>query len=113
MDRDSQLRLALKRKALELAPPGSWRSAQGLQEELDLVVDFVGGGDRIRYAIPLANVQGPLRVDVELWFQPISYRWAANLRPYKAAEPQRFTRYYDAMSSGSAVLIDRASATTR
>jgi hypothetical protein len=74
--------------------------------------DFVGGGDAIRYAIPLANVQGPLRVDVELWFQPISYRWAANLRSYKAAEPQRFTRYYDAMSSGSAVLIDRASATT-
>jgi hypothetical protein len=75
--------------------------------------DFLGGGDRIRYAIPVTNVQGPLRVDVELWFQPISYRWAANLRSYKAAEPQRFTRYYDAMSPGSAVLIDRASATTQ
>jgi hypothetical protein len=72
--------------------------------------DFVGGGDRIRYAIPLAGVRGPLRVDVELWFQPISFRWAANLRSYTASEPQRFTRYYDAMSSGSAVLIDRASA---
>jgi hypothetical protein len=72
--------------------------------------DFVGGRDRIRYAIRVANAQGPLRVDVELWFQPISYRWAANLRSYMAAEPQRFTRYYDAMSSGSAVLIDRASA---
>jgi hypothetical protein len=74
--------------------------------------DFVGGRDRIRYAIPVASAQGPLRVDVELWFQPISYRWAENLRSYAAAEPQRFTRYYDAMSSGSAVLIDRASATT-
>jgi hypothetical protein len=73
--------------------------------------DFTGGGDRIHYAIPLTNTQGPLRVDVELWFQPISYRWAANLRSYTAFEPQRFTRYYDAMSSGSAVLIDRASAT--
>jgi hypothetical protein len=73
--------------------------------------DFAGGGDRIRYAIPVANAQGPLRIDVELWFQPISYRWAANLRSYMAAEPQRFTRYYDAMSSGSAVLIDRASTT--
>jgi hypothetical protein len=72
--------------------------------------DFAGGGDRIRYAIPLTNTQGPLRVDVDLWFQPISYRWAANLRSYKAFEPQRFTRYYDAMSSGSAVLIDGASA---
>jgi hypothetical protein len=75
--------------------------------------DFVGGRDKIRYAIPVANAQGPLRVDVELWFQPISYRWAENLRSYTAAEPQRFTRYYDAMSSGSAVLIDRASATLR
>jgi hypothetical protein len=75
--------------------------------------DFIGGGDRIRYAIPVENAQGPLRIEVELWFQPISYRWAANLRSYKAAEPQRFTRYYDAMSSGSAVLIDRASATTK
>jgi hypothetical protein len=75
--------------------------------------DFAGGGDRIRYAIPVTNAQGPLRVDVELWFQPISFRWAANLRPYNAAEPQRFTRYYDAMSSGSAVLIGRASATTQ
>ena len=87
----------------EIAPQGSAMTDD----------DFAGGGDRIRYAIPVANAQGPLRVDVELWFQPISYRWAANLRSYKAAEPQRFTRYYDAMSSGSAVLIDRASATVR
>ena len=87
----------------EIAPQGSAMTDD----------DFLGGGDRIRYAIPVATVQGPLRVDVELWFQPISYRWAANLRPYMAAEPQRFTRYYDAMSSGSAVLIDRASTTTK
>jgi hypothetical protein len=75
--------------------------------------DFTGGGDRIRYAIPVPAAQGPLRVDAELWFQPISYRWAANLKTYNATEPQRFTRYYDAMSSGSAVLISRASATTK
>ena len=87
----------------EIAPQGSAMTDD----------DFLGGSDRIRYAIPVATVQGPLRVDVELWFQPISYRWAANLRPYMAAEPQRFTRYYDAMSSGSAVLIDRASTTTK
>jgi hypothetical protein len=87
----------------EIAPQGSAMTDD----------DFAGGGDRIRYAIPVANAQGPLRVDVELWFQPISYRWAANLRSYTAAEPQRFTRYYDAMSSGSAVMIDRASATTK
>jgi hypothetical protein len=70
--------------------------------------NFAGGGDKIRYVVP-ANGQGPFQVEAELWFQPISYRWANNLRSYNAMEPQRFTRYYDAMSSGSAVMIDRAS----
>ena len=72
--------------------------------------DFVGGGDTIRYTIPVTGAEGPFRVEAELWFQPVSYRWATNLKSYQAAEPQRFTRYYDAMSSGSAVLIARATA---
>jgi hypothetical protein len=71
--------------------------------------DFTGGGDRIRYSVALGNAQGPFQVDAEFWFQPISFRWANNLKTYNAMEPQRFTRYYDAMSSGSAVLIARAS----
>jgi hypothetical protein len=73
--------------------------------------DFTSGGDKIRYSVPLANAEGPLQVEAEFWFQPISFRWANNLKPYNAMEPQRFTRYYDAMSSGSAVLLTRASAT--
>lgn len=72
--------------------------------------DFTGGGDKIVYAIPLSNSQGPYQVEAELWFQPISYRWANNLKPYDAEEPKRFTGYYDAMSTGSAVLIDRTTA---
>jgi hypothetical protein len=72
--------------------------------------DFVGGGDKVRYVMP-ASGSGPFQVEAELWFQPISYRWANNLKSYNAMEPQRFTRYYDAMSSGSAVLIDRVTAT--
>jgi hypothetical protein len=75
--------------------------------------DFVGGRDTIRYVIPITGAEGPYRVEAELWFQPISYRWATNLQSYKAAEPQRFTRYYAAMSSGSAVLIARATAGSR
>jgi hypothetical protein len=70
--------------------------------------DFAGGRDTIRYVIPVTGAEGPYRVEAELWFQPISYRWAANLKLYAAAEPQRFTRYYDAMSSGSAALVARA-----
>jgi len=73
--------------------------------------DFAGGGDRIRYSIGVDPAQGPFQVDAELWFQPIAYRWANNLKPYNAMEPQRFTRYYEEMSSGSAVMLVRASAT--
>ena len=70
--------------------------------------DFVGGGDTIRYSVSLANAQGPFQVEAELWFQPISFRWANNLRPYDAAEPKRFVGYYESMSSGSAVRIAQA-----
>ena len=72
--------------------------------------NFSGGGDKVRYVVA-ANSQGPFQVDAELLFQPISYRWANNLKSYNAMEPQRFTRYYDAMSSGSAVTVDHATAT--
>jgi hypothetical protein len=74
-------------------------------------INFTGGGDKIRYSIAVGNSQGPFQVDAELWFQPISYRWANNLKPYNAMEPQRFTRYYESMSSGSALVLVRANAT--
>lgn len=74
------------------------------------MVSSAGGGDRIRYAVPLGGAQGPFTVDAQLWFQPIAFRWAANLKAYDAAEPQRFTRYYGAMSSGSAVVVARVAA---
>jgi hypothetical protein len=73
--------------------------------------DFLGGGDKVRYSVFVGNAQGPFQVEAEFWFQPISFRWANNLKPYRAMEPQRFTRYYDAMSTGSAVLLVRASLT--
>ena len=78
------------------------------QGEATKDADFTAGGDRIRYSMPVGSAQGPFQVEAELWFQPISYRWAANLKPYNAMEPQRFTRYYDAMSSGSGLMLTRA-----
>jgi hypothetical protein len=75
-------------------------------------VDFTGGGDKVRYSVPIGNAQGPFRVDAEFLFQPISFRWANNLKTYTSFEPQRFTRYYEAMSSGSAVTLVRATAAT-
>ena len=73
--------------------------------------DFTGAGDRVRYSVTLGDAQGPFQIEAELWYQPIAYRWAANLKPYNAEEPRRFIRYYDAMASASAVMLVRASAT--
>ncbi len=70
--------------------------------------DFTGGGDRIRYSMPVNSARDPYRVDVELRYQPISYRWANNLRPYDSMETQRFTRYYWAMGPASAVRLASA-----
>ncbi len=70
--------------------------------------DFQGGGDRIRYSIAVGDAQGPFRVEVELWYQPIGYRWAMNLKGYDAVEPRRFVGYYEEMASGSGVVLARA-----
>jgi hypothetical protein len=71
--------------------------------------DFLAGGDRVRYSVAVGDTPGPLRVDVELWFQPVAWRWADNLRRYDAAETRRFVAWYDAMSAASAVVLARAS----
>ncbi len=73
--------------------------------------DFTGGGDQIHYVVPVGDAQGPFVVDVELWYQPIAFRWAMNLAKYDAAEPQRFVGYYQQMAPGSAVLLAHATAT--
>jgi hypothetical protein len=70
--------------------------------------DFAGGGDRIRYRVAIGQATGPVTVTAQLWYQPISFRWAENLRRYDAAEPQRFVRYYEAMAAASAVVLARA-----
>ena len=73
--------------------------------------DFVGGGDKVRYSVALGSAQGPFQIDAELLYQPISYRWANNLKAYDAFEPKRFTGYYDSMAGASSVSLAHASAT--
>ena len=51
---------------------------------------------------------GPFRADVELRYQPIGFRWAENLKEYRSFETDRFTRYFDEMSEGSATLLARS-----
>ncbi len=53
----------------------------------------------------------PFRVEAELYYQSIAYRWAMNLKRYDAEEPRRFTAYYEAMAPASVVVIARAQAT--
>jgi len=74
--------------------------------------DFVGAADRVRYSVAVGDARGPFLVQAELLYQPIGYRWANNLKAYdKAAEPRRFTSYYDSMSAASTALLARTTLT--
>jgi hypothetical protein len=60
--------------------------------------DFLGGGDRVRYEVPLDGAVGPFVVTVDLLYQSIGYRWVQNLgRRHEAPEIARFLGYYGAM----------------
>ncbi len=73
---------------------------------------FTERGSRVRYSIPIGDAAGPFDVTAELWYQPVGFRWANNLKPYGgAAEPRRFTGYYDSMGPGTAVTLARATST--
>lgn len=70
--------------------------------------DFRGSGDRVHYAIEVDQADGPFQIDAELRFQIIGFRWAENLRAYRAKETSRFVDYYESMaSSSSEVLLTR------
>jgi hypothetical protein len=73
--------------------------------------NFNDGGDLVQYSVPTEGAAGPFHVEAELWYQPIGFRWAHNLSPYKAEEPQRFVKYYDSMPQASAVVLARGEAT--
>ena len=75
--------------------------------------DFSSSGDRVRYAIDVTESEGPFQIAVELRFQVISFRWAENLRPYKAEEATRFVRYYESMASSSSEVLAKTAATVR
>jgi hypothetical protein len=74
--------------------------------------NFIGGGDRILYSVDLDNAAGPFRIQAELCYQPIAYRWAHNLEQQDAAETRRFVSYYNSLSGQSAVILAKAFATT-
>jgi hypothetical protein len=73
---------------------------------------FTDAGDRIRYSVAVKGA-GPYSIEAELRYQPISFRWADNLRSYDAPEPRRFVSYYDQMSASSSTPVARTAATAR
>jgi hypothetical protein len=75
--------------------------------------DFGAEGDHVRYVVDARGTEGPFQVEAELLFQPIGFRWAQNLKPYKAAEPQRFVGYYESMASAVTETLARAQAIFR
>jgi hypothetical protein len=75
--------------------------------------DFVGGSDRLRYAIDVAERDGPFEIRIELRYQPIAFRWAQNLKKYEAAESRRFVGYYESMASASSEVLARATLTAQ
>ena len=67
--------------------------------------DFAGEEDHVRYRV---RAPGAVRILTELRYQPIGFRWAQNLAPYKASEPQQFVGYYNAVAQDSSVVVARA-----
>jgi hypothetical protein len=72
---------------------------------------FTDMGSSVRYVVSTGNATGPFKLEAELWFQPIGFRWAHNLAPYKAEEPQRMVRYYEQAARSSAVVLAKAETT--
>lgn len=74
--------------------------------------NFTGGFARTRYEVRTGS-SGPYKIEAELWYQPIGFRWAHNLGFYQAKETQRFVGYYDSAAQNSAVKLASASSEIR
>ncbi len=67
--------------------------------------DFSGGGDTIRYRIPVGDDVSSVRVSARLLYQTIGYRWAYNLEAFDSVETNRFVRIYKENADKSAVVL--------
>lgn len=71
--------------------------------------DFVAGTDTIQYAVSVKETALPVTVKAQLWYQPIGFRWAQNLKEQQAEEIERFIGYYDDMAAESGTILAEAS----
>ena len=72
--------------------------------------NFNDEGSVVRYSPAVDPSAGPFHIEVELWYEPIGFRWAHNLGTYHADEPQRLVNYYDSLASGAAVILAKTEA---
>lgn len=86
---------------------GSVHQDVAVQGEAVADRDFTGGSDRVHFRIPVEAGDGPFRIEAELWYQPIAFRWARNLAEYESFETERFVGYFDAMAAGSGTVLTR------
>jgi hypothetical protein len=76
-------------------------------------LDFTGGEDRIRYSMEIGDAEGPLTLEVRLWYQPIAFRWARNLGDYDTPETRRFVDRFEGLAGTSAVPLAEARTSVR
>ena len=53
-------------------------------------LDFIGGGDFVRYQVDVSEANGPFTVSVALNYQSIGFRWAENLRAFGTEQTDLF-----------------------
>jgi cytochrome c551/c552 len=63
--------------------------------------DFIDGSDRILLRVPVGQGAAPFKVEAELLYQPIGFRWAENLRAVGGSEPRAFSRAFDTLAGVS------------
>ncbi len=104
-------------KDKRLLPPGFDKETAGA--DIAVVGDarndrgFIGGSARVRYSADVGGASGPFTIEAQLWYQPIGYRWASNLKTYNDhAEPQRFNGYFASMQNETGKMLSHATATT-
>lgn len=68
-------------------------------------VNFRDGEDIVTYRVPVKDASRAYQVRVELWYQPIGFRWARNLDNYQALETERFGKYFRKMAGYSATQL--------
>jgi hypothetical protein len=69
--------------------------------------NFTGRGGLVRYSVAVDPSAAPFHIEAELWYEPIGFRWARNLAPYRDMEPQRMVNYYNSLASSAAVMLAR------